>query len=93
VVSKLTEYGLEVSAAPIFVHVPAPAGERWNCAEATPEPPSSEFELTEIVPRTLAPAAGAVTDPIGLVLSTCRFVTAVELTTLPAMSVATARKS
>ena len=45
-----------VSAAPMFVQVPAPAGERWNCAVATPEPPSAEFEVTATeLPRTFAP--------------------------------------
>ena len=30
----------------MFVQVPAPAGERWNWAEATPEPASAELEET-----------------------------------------------
>src|SRR5919108_595223 len=93
VVSSDTEYGALVSAEPMFVQLPVPAGERWNCAEATPEPPSAESESTEIVPPTLAPAAGAATEPVGFVLSTRRFVTAIEYATLPAMSVATARRS
>jgi len=59
-----------VSAEPMFVHVPAPAGERWNWAEATPEPPSAEFDDTvTALPRTLALAAGAVIEPVGLVES------------------------
>ena len=54
----------------MFVQTPAPAGERWNCAFATPEPPSAEFELTvTAAPRTLAAAAGAVTEPVGFVVS------------------------
>ena len=58
-----------MSAAPRFVQVPAPAGERWNWAEATPEAASAEFEVTDTVPRVFAAAAGAVTDPVGFVLS------------------------
>src|SRR5919204_218130 len=77
----------------MFVHVPAPAGERWNCADATPEPPSAEFESTEIVPRTTAPEAGAVTEPDGLLLSTRTLPTAAEATLLPALSVVTTRRS
>ena len=81
-------------SVPIVVHVPAPAGERWNCAEATPEPPSAEFEetVTEF-PRTLAEAAGAVIEPVGFVLSTRTFVTSAEVNVLPALSVVTTRKS
>src|ERR671925_376750 len=93
VVSKLTPYGEVVSAAPMFVHVPAPAGERWNCAEATPEPPSAEFESTEIVPRTTAPEAGAVTEPEGLLLSTRTLPTAADVSELPALSVVITRRS
>jgi hypothetical protein len=77
----------------MFVHEPAPAGERWNCAEATPEPPSPEFESTEIVPRTLAPVAGAVTEPDGFVLSTRTLATTAELSELPTLSVVTTRRS
>ena len=60
-----------MSAAPMFVHgPPEPAGERWNWAEATPEPPSAESEETvTLVPRTLAEAAGAMIAPVGLVES------------------------
>src|ERR671922_199309 len=93
VVSSDTEYGALVSAEPMFVQLPVPAGERWNCAEATPEPPSAEFESTEIVPPTTAPALGAVTEPVGLVLSTRTFATAAEATLLPALSVVTTRRS
>src|ERR671924_2377697 len=77
----------------MFVHVPAPAGERWNWVEATPEPPSAEFASTEIVPRTFAPAEGAVTDPVGFVLSTRTFATADDASELPALSVVTTRRS
>ena len=54
-----------------FVQVPAPIGERWNWTVATPEPPASaELLVRPIVPRTLAAAAGAVTEPVGFVPST-----------------------
>ena len=48
-----------------FVQVPAPAGERWNWTVATPEPVSAESLVSVTVPRTFAPAAGAVTEPVG----------------------------
>ena len=48
-----------------FVHVPAPAGERWNWAAATPEPPASAESLVRpMVPRTLAASAGDITGTI-----------------------------
>ena len=54
-----------------FVQVPAPAGERWKVMVSTPEPPvSAELLVRPIVPRTLAASAGAVTEPVGSVLST-----------------------
>ena len=78
----------------IVVHVPAPAGERWNCAEATPEPPSAEFEETvTALPRTFAEAAGAVIDPVGFVLSTRTLVTSADVKVLPALSVVITRRS
>ena len=59
-----------MSAAPMFVQTPAPAGERWNWALATPEPGSAELEETATAaPRTLAAEAGAVIAPVGLVES------------------------
>src|ERR671922_282999 len=77
----------------MFVHVPAPAGEGWHWGGAPPGPPSGEVASTEIVPRTFAPALGAVTEPVGLVLSTRTFATAVEVTLLPALSVVITRRS
>ncbi len=78
----------------MFVQTPAPAGLRWNWALATPEPPSAEFELTVTAfPRTLAEAAGAVSEPVGFVLSTRTFVTSAEVNVLPALSVVTTRRS
>ena len=88
-----------MSAAPIVVQVPAPAGERWNRALATPEaePPtagSAELEVTETeAPRTFAAAAGAVTAPVGFVLSTRTLVIVVEVKVLPALSVVITRRS
>ena len=45
-------------------------GERWNWTVSTPEPASAELLVSATVPRTFAPAAGAVTEPVGSVLST-----------------------
>src|SRR4051812_17517281 len=76
-----------VSAAPMFVQLPAPAGERWNWAEATPEPRSLEFDDTvTVLPLTLALEAGAVIAPVGLVESLVK-VRTVVLEVLPALSV------
>ncbi len=78
----------------IVVQVPAPAGERWKSAEATPEPPSAELEETvTAAPRTLAEAAGAVTEPVGFVLSTRTLVTSAEVKLLPTLSVVITRRS
>ncbi len=78
----------------MFVQTPPPAGERWNCAFATPEPPSAELEETvTAAPRTLALAAGAVTEPVGFVLSTRTLVTSALVNVLPALSVVTTRRS
>ena len=91
--SQATEYGLVVSAAPMFVQTPAPAGERWNWAEATPEPASAEFEETvTALPRTFA-GLRPVIAPDGLVLSTRTLVTSAEVKVLPALSVVTTRRS
>jgi hypothetical protein len=51
------------------------------------------LEVTGIVPRTLAPAAGAVTEPVGFVLSMRTFAMTAELVALPALSVVTTRRS
>ncbi len=76
-----------------FVQVPAPIGERWNWTVATPEPPASaELLVRPTVPRTLAQSAGAVIEPVGLVLST-RTVIVAEVWELPALSVVTTRRS
>ena len=59
------------------------------------EPPvSAEFELTvTAAPRTLAEAAGAVTAPVGFVLSTRTLVISAEVKLLPALSVVITRRS
>ena len=62
----------------------------WNCAEATPEAASAEFEAIVTVPRTAAPSAGAVREPVGAVLSTVT-VRAALVVWLPATSVVTTR--
>ncbi len=78
----------------MFVQTPPPAGERWNWAFATPEPPSAELEETVTAfPRTLAEAAGAVTEPVGFVLSTRTLVTSAEVKLFPTLSVVTTRRS
>ena len=93
VVSKLTVYGLDVSAAPMRrPRVPA-RRRRWNVALATPDVASAESELTvTIVPRTVASSAGAVSEPVGLTVSRL-IVTDALLPTLPALSVAEQVKS
>ena len=76
-----------------FVQLPAPAGERSNCTVATPEPPSAELliSVTE-VPRRFAPGAGAVTPPVGDVLS-IRTVTLLDAVELPETSLVNVRRS
>src|SRR5919198_1922802 len=72
----------------MFVQLPAPAGERWNWTDATPEAPSAaslEETATEL-PRTFAAAAGAVTDPVGFVESSVN-VRTVGFEVLPTVSV------
>ena len=75
-----------------FVQLPAPAGERWNCTVATPEPLSAESLARATVPRRFAPVAGAVTEPVGGVLSS-RTVTRADAAELPLTSLTNARRS
>ena len=82
-----------VSAAATLVHVLAPAGERWNSALATPDPPSAEFAVTVNVPLMLADAAGAVIDPVGAVLSTRTLAMVADVKALPTLSVVITRRS
>ena len=70
----------------MFDHVSAPAGEVWNWADATPEPASAEFDVTATEPRTFAAATGAVTAPVGAVVSIVKVIAAVAV--LPAPSAA-----
>ena len=80
---------MSVSVA-IVVQAPPPAGRRWNSAEATPEPASAESEETVTVAAEAAPSAGAVSEPVGFVLSTTTSWTA-ESSVLPALSVTRTR--
>ncbi len=82
-----------MSAAARFDQVPALAGELWNCTEATPDPASAELDVSETDPRTLAAAAGAVTAPVGSVLSTRTPVINGDVNVLPALSVVTTWRS
>ena len=69
--SQATEYGDDVSATPIVVHVPVAAGETSKSAFWTPESASAESALTvTALPATAAPAAGVVSEPVGRVAST-----------------------
>ena len=72
----------------IVVQAPPPAGRRWNSAESTPEPVSAESEetVTEL-PRSAAPSAGAVREPVGSVASKWN-VRAEGVSALPTSSVA-----
>jgi hypothetical protein len=56
-----------------------------------PEPPSLVADVSETVPPRSAP--GSFMVALGGVLSTRRFATGAEFVTLPALSVATARRS
>ena len=77
-----------------FVHVPAPAGERWNWTVSTPEPPASaELLVSATVPRIAAASAGNVTVPVGSVLSTRTCTVAGVASAFPAESVVKTRRS
>jgi hypothetical protein len=82
-----TEYGEAVSRLPKF----APSS--WNCTLATPTL-SLAFAVTEIVPLTVAPLAGAVMDTVGGVVSEVVLLTftatPVLVAVFPEVSVATA---
>ena len=74
--------------------MPAPAGLRSKTTDATPEPPASAELLVSATGATpiSAPFAGAVTVPVGRVLST-RIVIGAEVKPLPALSVVVTRRS
>ena len=76
------------------VYGPLPALRNWKVTPVTPEPePSSaEAETGVLGPPTTVPPEGAVSDPVGAVLST-REVRTWLVPTLPEPSVATARRS
>ncbi len=78
-------------AAGVSLQVSCPAGEVWYVVDAMPEPASLEVALRVTVPWTFAPGSASVT--VGFELSTRRSETTAEVVTLPALSVATARKS
>ena len=73
--------------------MPAPAGERWKTTVSTPDPASAEFEVSATVPRRSAASAGAVTEPVGSVLSTRTWIVAGVDSALPAASVVNTRRS
>src|SRR5919201_2943879 len=76
------------------VHEPPPAGRSWKGTAATPgpEPSSAEAETGMLGPPTTEPPVGAVSAPVGAVLSTSEARTGL-VPTLPEPSVATARRS
>ena len=63
-VSQLKSYGAVVSAAPRF----APSS--LNCTLCTPTS-SDALAVTDTMPDTVEPAAGAVTETVGGVVSAC----------------------
>jgi hypothetical protein len=72
---------------------PEPATRPSNTIVATPDPPSAESLASAAGGTPIsAPSAGAVTEPVGSVLST-RMVRALEVNALPALSVVTTRRS
>ncbi len=91
--TQLAAYGAVVSAVATFVHTPAPAGERWKSALATPDSPSAELEVTLSVPLTIAEDAGDAIKPVGAVLSTRTAAIAADVSTLPTLSVVIMRRS
>jgi hypothetical protein len=93
VVSSVVVYG-DALALPNGTQIPRLWKLTSNDAEATPEPVSAEFDETVTAfPRTLALAAGAVTEPVGAVLSTRTFVIRADVNVLPTLSVVTTRRS
>ncbi len=92
-VIQLAVYGDVASAVATLDHVLVPAGERWNSALATPDPPSAESDVTTKVPLMTALDAGAITDPVGAVLSTRTLAIVADVNVLPTLSVVTTRTS
>src|SRR5918993_5798877 len=85
-------YGAEASSA-TSVQVPAPAGERWNVTVLTAPGAVSDAAAASatLAPRRFAPAAGAVSEPLGLIRSIVTGTSSVFC--LPAWSVARTRSS
>ena len=71
-----------MSAAPMFDHAPAPAGENWNCTELTSVAPVEYVRLA--IPRRYVP--GSPGAPLGAVVSITT-VTVFGVSTLPTSSV------
>src|SRR6266511_6364175 len=78
-------------AAGVNWKVPAGRSRYSNCFEATPDDASVDESVRLTVALTFAPGSSRIA--FGGVLSTQRFVTGVDCATLPALSVATTRKS
>ncbi len=72
-----------MSAEPIVVHVPAPAGERWKTTCWTPVLESLALAAREIVPATGVP--GSFSETVGASVSTLTVV--VMVVVLPTLSV------
>ena len=90
VVFQETEKGAPSESVPIVCQTEP--SKRWKATVATPEPPGSEAEAeSETEPRRFAP--GSVRTAPGSVLSTRRLETTLESFVLPALSVASARRS
>ena len=54
-------YGADVSALPMLIHVPDPAGARWKRTLTTPESASLAVACSVIVPRRFVPGSTIVT--------------------------------
>ena len=78
----------------IVVHEPPPVGRSSYVTDAKPEPASDVAALSGTdEPPTVEAGAGAVSEPLGAVLSTRRSVRTALVPVLPMPSVATTRKS
>ena len=79
-----------IEMAQTSVHVLPPAGARWIVTVATPESASAGVVVSVTVPLSGVP--GSLSEIVGSVLSTW-IVCSALVVALPAMSVATARRS
>jgi hypothetical protein len=92
-VSQLPSNGADVDVDTV-VNEPPLVGRTSYFTDATPEPPSAaEDESWTFGPPTVAPDAGAVSEPVGGVLSTRTFDRTALVPVLPLPSVATTRRS